>query len=151
MARSTRGKINGMYKHGMSCSPAHIRWMSMNARCNNPFNKKFPRYGGRGIKVCARWKEFKNFYADMGEPPHGLSLDRIDVNGDYSPENCRWSDQKTQQNNRENTRWFVVNGEKKKITELAKEYSISANIIRQRVDRDGRTIEQALLIEPEKK
>jgi hypothetical protein len=73
-------------------------------RCTNPNATKYPIYGGRGVRVCERWREFPSFLADMGEPPPGLTLDRIDANGNYEPGNCRWLDQKGQQNNRRNNR-----------------------------------------------
>jgi hypothetical protein len=75
----------------------------MQDRCYNPNLRSWKNYGERGIKVCARWLDkengFKNFVEDMGLRPRGKSLDRIDVNGDYSPENCRWADAKTQRHN----------------------------------------------------
>ncbi|RZJ90202.1 MAG: hypothetical protein EOO20_08845 [Chryseobacterium sp.] len=82
-------------------SPEWRAWRDMKDRCYNPNKKEYFRYGGRGIKVCDRWlNNYDNFYSDMGKRPNkGLSIDRIDVDGNYEPSNCKWSTAKEQANN----------------------------------------------------
>ncbi len=87
-------------KHGMSKTKEYHSWSHMRDRCYNKNNKRFKDYGGRGISVCDRWfNSFNNFYLDMKDCPEGYSLDRIDVNGNYEPDNCRWSDSSEQHYN----------------------------------------------------
>lgn len=88
------------YRHHMTGSPVYGSWANMVARCNNVKNPAYGDYGGRGIKVCERWLDFRNFFDDMGDRPEGHTLDRIDPNGDYCKENCRWATISVQNKNR---------------------------------------------------
>jgi hypothetical protein len=89
--------------HGMAKTPAYLRWKNIMQRCYNPNNPGYPDYGGRGVRVCDRWHDFAAYHADMGNPPAGMSLDRVDVNGDYEPDNCRWASAKIQARNKRNS------------------------------------------------
>lgn len=106
----------------------------MRQRCMNPNAQAWPRYGGRGIKVCERWDAFEAFLADMGERPSpNHSLDRIDNDGDYCPENCRWTDRKTQQNNTRGNRYIELDGERLTLSQWEERMGLTRDVIRQRL------------------
>lgn len=108
-------------RHGMTGTKAYITWVSMRSRCENPKNIGYKDYGGRGIKVCKRWQRFENFYLDMGEPPRGHSLDRINNDGDYKRSNCRWATPKEQGENTRHVRWITLNGQTKRLQDWCKQ------------------------------
>jgi hypothetical protein len=95
LAKERRGKRSHQFKHGRSGTPEYVCWASMITRCTNPRSKSYQDYGGRGIKVCKRWRGehgFENFLADVGPRPQGKMLDRFpDMNGSYKPGNVRWA------------------------------------------------------------
>lgn len=86
-------------RHGSSGTPTYKSWAAMLARCRNENHQAFADYGGRGVAVCERWQRFENFLADMGKRPSGRTLDRIDVDGNYEPTNCRWATPAEQRRN----------------------------------------------------
>jgi hypothetical protein len=144
-------KLGGKIKHG-DCingnrSTEYRSWESMRDRCNNPQSRYYKNYGGRGIKVCNRWlHNYKNFLSDMGRrPSHEYTLDRINNDGNYSPNNCRWTDWKTQNNNKRKIAMLIeFNGERKTFKEWANIYAMPEERLRLRIRRFKWTMEKAV-------
>lgn len=124
-----------------------IRYKGMIQRCYNENAKNYKHYGGRGIFVCDEWKndffKFKEWSINNGYSKE-LTLDRIDVDSEYSPENCRWVSWKTQQNNRRNNKRYEVRGEKLTASELSDKYELPLSTIKSRI-RTGKSAEQSIL------
>lgn len=135
-------QTHGHAKRGNK-SPTYLAWESMVRRCTMPSQRSYPLYGGRGIVVCARWREFSNFLEDMGEKPDGLTLDRIDPHGNYAPGNCRWADMKTQQRNKTSNHLVTYNGQTKCIADWADDLGIKQKTLRARLVDHGMTVQDA--------
>jgi hypothetical protein len=129
--------------HGLRYTSAYGRWNMMVQRCYNPSDKGFKYYGARGIHVCDRWMVFENFFADMGHPPKGLSIERIDNNSGYSPENCIWATRIGQANNRRNNRTITHNGETRTLSQWGRVTGVTGLTIYKRLHR-GWSVEKAL-------
>jgi len=129
--------------HGMHKTGSYRVWQHMKNRCRNPNHIAWHRYGGRGIRVCDRWQNFVNFYADMGDRPSGMQIDRIDNDGNYEPSNCRWVTPRENAENRPQTRIFNVFGEQRSIVSWADKFGLPLYLIDNRL-RAGWTIERAL-------
>ena len=137
--------------HGMSGTRLYRIWASMIRRCELDTSKEYPLYGGRGIQVCSEWRnDFTAFQSwmlsngyDESAPRGKCTIDRIDNDGDYCPENCRVADQKTQSRNRRNNRFITYNGITKTMSEWAEEYGISVGTLRDRLSY-GWPIEKCL-------
>lgn len=114
---------------------AYTSWAQMKSRCSNPKVPEYIWYGKRGIKVCERWMSFEKFYEDMGDRPEGCSIDRIDVDKGYSPENCRWATVDQQQNNTTRSHFIEAGGQRLTIGQWCKKTGLSKSCIQGRLRR----------------
>lgn len=143
-------------KHGLKRTRLYSIWSNIKTRCYSEDNTDYVRYGGRGIKMCDEWKNdfmafnewaYQNGY-DESAPRGQCTIDRIDVNGDYSPENCRWVDIEQQQNNRRDNVLIEYNGEIKTLAQWSKILNLSYEMIRQRIQLYGWSVERAFTEPP---
>ena len=137
-------RMRGCTTHGFAHLPEYKPWTAMKYRCDNPNNSVYYKYGGRGIKVCNRWYDFALFMDDMGDRPDGTSIDRIDNDGDYTTENCRWATSHEQSRNKRSNRIIRFAGKEKCAADWEDEIGISAINILNRIDACGWSIERAL-------
>lgn len=157
MLRSGRQKSCGCYsanqahdrafKHGFCDKERLYRvWGLMRNRCNNPKSSHYDLYGGRGVRVCDEWDSYLNFreWALNHGYNDSLTIDRIDPDGDYCAENCRWVSQKVQCNNKRNNHYITYNGETKTMSEWSDYLGISYHVIRNRINKYGWSVERAL-------
>jgi len=140
MVRPSRETIGERSRtHGMSKTREFRIWVGMHTRCFNHKAVSFERYGKRGITICKRWKDnFFNFFADMGKCPAGMSIDRIDNDGNYEPSNCKWSTRKEQASNRrvrKDTRYITAHGLRLSVPEWSAKLSLRRKTILERLYR----------------
>ena len=127
---------------GHKVSPTYRTWVNMISRCTNKNIPNYQDYGGRGIVVCERWRKFTNFLEDMGERPKGMSIDRIDVNGSYCKENCRWATNVQQSNNRRSNHTITYGDKTLTISQWARELNMKQQTLWRRLNV-GWSIEDA--------
>jgi hypothetical protein len=144
-------RVDGRKTHGLRGTPEYNAWVHIRHRCNNPKDRYFAIYGGRGIRVCDRWlgpSGLANFIADMGPRPSKLhSIDRVNNDGNYEPGNCRWATIGEQCRNRRTTRLLTFNGITQCMTDWAAQVGISRQVIFRRL-KEGWDVGDALTIRP---
>lgn len=132
--------------HGMSKTPLFTIWRAMVSRCNNPNNRSYENYGGRGIHVCDEWLDSSSFFgwAIANGYSEGLTIERVDVNKGYEPSNCKWIPKAEQARNKTNNRMLEINGERKCLAQWCEEYGVDYFMVRQRICKLGWEPEKAL-------
>jgi len=156
-AKITRAENRRRHGHSMSRKDidpegygTYTIWQAMKRRCNNPTDRRYADYGGRGITVCEAWQDsYEQFLSDMGiRPTPQHQIDRIDNDGPYSPENCRWSTRMEQASNKRNNRLITAFGQSKTATQWARDTGIQRKTITRRIDLYGMTPEEAVTLKP---
>lgn len=125
-------------------SKTYLAWRNMRNRCTMPALPEYKHYGGRGITYDPAWIDFNAFLADMGECPDMFTIDRIDVNGDYTKENCRWVSRTENQRNQRRAKMITWNGQTKHFIEWAAELGLNPDTLRSRVFRHNWPLERAM-------
>lgn len=137
-------KKHGDSRPGNPFHKLYMVWSSMKARCLNRRNSRWLDYGGRGISICERWMDYENFKEDMGRMYRdGLTVERVDNDNGYSPENCRWGTQTEQQNNKRTSRFLILRGETLTVSQWARKLGVSAGLLHTRIRR-GWSVERTL-------
>lgn len=135
-------------KHNGKGTPEYCVWQAMKQRCYSPTNPGYLNYGGRGIQICDRWRtDFATFKADMGPRPKNTSIERLDNNGNYCPENCVWATREVQSRNRRTSVYITFKGKTQTLVDWAKEQDLSHSLISHRL-KIGWTTEEALTTRP---
>lgn len=124
--------------HGLSGTTCYRHWQAMKERCHRPTHKDYPNYGAKGIRVCKRWRGkngFVNFLEDMGPKPEGMSIDRINYRGHYSPKNCQWATNVQQAKNRKTTRWITYLGRTQTMLDWSRETGVHVATVHWRLKK----------------
>lgn len=135
---------HGNQRHRKRGTRVYRIWQAMLNRCRNKNQLCFARYGGRGIMVCESWHSFEAFYTDMGDPPPGTSIDRINNDGNYEKKNCRWATVAQQHANKRNSRRLTAFGKTQTVSQWAHEFGLTPNMLFHRIDRQRWGVERAI-------
>lgn len=142
--REMTSKLRPGVRHDMSATPTYQSWAAMRERVAGKDADKARNYKDRGITQCERWNLFENFLADMGERPKGMTLDRIDNNGNYEPNNCRWATNRVQSSNKRTNQMVTVSGEKVCLLEASRRLSIDPGSAPDMARREGVSLQEAI-------
>lgn len=141
-SRADKRRTHGMSYGRVGYDKLYGTWGHIRSRCYSKRNKRYSDYGGRGIKVCARWQDFANFAADMGEPPgQNYSIERIDNDGDYTPDNCKWIPMVDQSANRRNCIMIDYDGKLQNLAAHCRDLGLPYDTIKRRIHTGWNPVE----------